>query len=189
MTARPSGQPGITLGPICTPWNSGEDSTCKPELTHNTHTHTRADTRATNSTQTHRNTCMPHAGCHSYISQANIKHRHTHTDTHTHTHTQHRHEYKHAYKHDFVWLNTHASTSASTDGWGRERDGGSLMSYEGSRGQRESSVLAAAQPLKCHPDKAGNQLEHGASTTRAHTRTNTTAALREDADCNHWSVA
>lgn len=26
-TARPSGQPGITLGPICTPWNSGEDGT------------------------------------------------------------------------------------------------------------------------------------------------------------------
>lgn len=127
-----------------------------------THTHTLKQIHR-RQTQTHRNTCMPHAGCQSFI--------------------------KHAYKHDFMWLNTHASTAASTDGWGIERDGGSLMSYEGSRGQRESSVLAAVRPLKCHPDKAGNQLEHGASTTRTHTCTNTTAALWEDTDCNHRSIA
>lgn len=46
------------------------------------------------------------------------------------------------------------------------------------RAERESSVLAAVQPLKCHPDKASNQLEHSTSNPRTHTHTYTQTPLQ-----------
>ncbi len=108
------------------------------------------------------------------------KHIHT-TNRHTSNtgHTLPRHKYENAYinKHEFVWPNTHASTLASTGELAREREREreSLMSYEGSRGQRESSVLSAVQPLKCHPGEAGNQLEH---TSNVHTHTHAQTPLQ-----------
>lgn len=148
VTARPSGQLGITLGPICTPWNSGEDSTWRPVLIHNTYS-TRYTGDKPKHTETH--VCLMHTVTHTFTRE-----------TSKHRHTQHRYKYKNAYKHEFIWPNTHASTLTSTGKLGgerekeRKRERGSLMSYEESRGQRESSVLAAVQPLKCHRDRPAN---------------------------------
>lgn len=66
VTARPSGQPGITLGPICTPWNSGEDSTCRTALVHHTHSTTYTGDKIKKK-ETH---WIPHARPHSWVYQA-----------------------------------------------------------------------------------------------------------------------
>lgn len=106
-TGWPSGQLGITLGPICMLRNSREDSTVCVGL--HSFTHTPPETQATN-------TQMPHARCHSDLPS---EHQ---TQTHTHTH-----KCKNAHKHTLVQPNTHVRTWALTDEEiERERDGESV---------------------------------------------------------------
>lgn len=181
MAAGPSVQQRFALHPYV-PWNT-EDRKVHVGL-HIFTAHTPPDTQVTNlNTQKHL-----HASC--TLSLIHIPDKHQ-TQTQAHTRTDMHTKYK------FIQTNRHNSTFASSriwqlrNIWDGDGEKDNLMSYEGSRGQRESSVLAAVQPLKCHPDKASYQLEHSTSNTHKHTHicTGTPAENWEDAVCNHWCVA